>query len=253
MTTRVFIALPTHDHRIDGGTALACMGAWLAGPHKVSLPHMATSSLLPRNFNTLWAYAVHSGQWTHFAMIHSDVSPLAGWIDILLSECDHKKAGLVSAVIPVCDGTGRVSTAQDRPWMDKFDFQPDHRVMTEKEALELPETFCNRDAASLMGMGKQHGALCANTGLWIADLRQDWTRKVWFEMRSRIEWTPERPHILMEPEDWNFSRQLARLCVKVYCTTKIAVEHSGRGVWSINREKMNMESPECLESFGSRA
>ena len=46
-------------------------------------------------FNSLWANALNlaaAGEATHFAMLHADVAPQEGWLDILADELDRKSA-----------------------------------------------------------------------------------------------------------------------------------------------------------------
>src|SRR5512146_50667 len=74
------------------------------------------SSGTAKTFNRLWAAALtkaQRGKITHFAMLHSDIAPEPGFLDVLMEECCRLNADLVSAVIPLKDGRAVTSTAID--------------------------------------------------------------------------------------------------------------------------------------------
>src|SRR5215831_14532123 len=64
------------------------------------------SSLLAANFNALWCAALNGRSTTgfsHFAMLHADTAPAAGWLDTLLSELEAHDLDVVSVVSPIKD------------------------------------------------------------------------------------------------------------------------------------------------------
>lgn len=177
------------------------------------------SSLLANTFNVLWCEAINrrSEGITHFAMLHADIAPEAGFLSKLYSELLAHDADLVSAVVPIKSPDGVTSTAIDSP--DPFEVE---RRLTMSEVVSLPETFSAADC------GYPDRALCVNTGCWIADLRKPWVEQVHFQIFNTIQRDAAgvfRPKVMSE--DWDFSRQLHRLGAKVLATRKIKLEHIG--------------------------
>jgi hypothetical protein len=159
-------------------------------------------------------------------MLHNDVVPEPGWLDILLDEMAAHDADLMSAVIPIKDPIcGLTSTGidSDNP------FEVERRI-TMTELFELPETFTSVDC----GYGSDR--LLVNTGCFVLDFTKDWrkftnpdgTLKLCFTSPDRIgrradgQW--ECQHA---PADWGFSRYLNSLGLKVMATRKVRVMHMG--------------------------
>lgn len=209
-------------------------------------PGQCATSLLPYTFNTLWAgflgmRAEHG--ITHFAMIHDDIRPRQGWLDVLLAELESTGADVVSAVVPIKNVLGLTSTGVDTdPW--------NPRRLTLHECWELPETFTDADAG---------GELLLNTGLWVCRFDRDWCEKVCFRQTDRIvqlpsgEWAPQT-----QPEDWDFSRQVRALGGKLAATRKIVLEHERAewhtrfpwGKWQTDRD-MNAEPSVQAKRMGA--
>lgn len=190
------------------------------------------------DFNHLWASALNTfedGEATHFAMLHSDIAPDKGWLDILLSEMDDNNAPLVSALVPIKDSRGLTSTGlgnAKNPWGA-------HRRLTMREALNLSATFGYRELKeffSKTGCVPDESYLMFNTGCWAADLRreefravnEDGTLRAWFDFPTRIarnkdgKWANDR-----ESEDWFFSRKVCELGLKALVTRKVQLVHEG--------------------------
>ena len=175
-------------------------------------PTFAQASLLPLAFNLLWTQALNAakcGELTHFAMLHDDVCPDPGWLDVLLSELEWREADIVSAVVPMKDGRGLTSTALD---VTGDEWNP-YRL-TLAEAFDREETFT-------------HPAILLNTGCWVCRLDRPWCRKVWFRQCDRTREEPDgNLSAQTASEDWNFSRDV-RACggTRLYATRKVRLDH----------------------------
>lgn len=193
--------------------------------------------ITPRNsgngfddMNTLWVDALnmaHRGEITHFAMLHSDIHPSEGWIDILASEMQRTGADLISTVVALKDWRGLTSTGvgdSSDPWnaFRRFTMREVHSI--------LPETF---DIADTPHPDKY---LLHNTGCWLADLRNPAWRTVdengWlkatlsFPIAARMMPNGTIEH-RRESEDWYFSRMIAELPLKTVATRKVSATHYG--------------------------
>lgn len=215
---KLLIANPTH---VPGSVSRLPQLRAYQTPDLVIYDWEQTASLVTWSFNTAWSVALnlkeHEGL-THFLLIHSDIRPVnPDWLNILFSELDLNSADLISAVCPIKDERGLSSTAVDTdPWRPV-------RLTMKQIHTQLPETWYS-DMALF------------NTGLLLVDFRRDWVYKVRFHMRDEIvrdesgRWTA-----LVEPEDWNFSRQCNRLGLKCLITRKVTVQHFGIGVWGSDK------------------
>ena len=241
---KVFLAYPYCDKAHVSATLSAYHGA---SPNKgiyVVHPLASPPGAHAYNFNFAWCMALNTRKsegWTHCAMIHSDVEcDDVGWLDVMLGEMDRVKADVLSVVLPIKDKRGLSSTAlQDRRTLRT------HRL-TMKELDKLPETF---DAA---GAGEPHSTLFVSTGLWICRFTEPWVEQCWFETRDRLGRLPpceEYPDGRFVPlslsEDYNFSRQLAELDLRVFATKKVKARHWGNhdyinwkpwGMWSYDED-----------------
>jgi hypothetical protein len=209
------------------------------------------SSILDHCFNRCWTTALNIRKKgiTHFAMIHDDICPQYGWLDMLLREMERLQADIVSAVVRIkCDlGTTSTAVESDDPWYP--------RRLTMKEIDKLPVTFGDDDVA---------GELLLNTGLWICDLRKPWVDNpgpMTFQTLSRIVEKDAGGRPLLdcngEPvyldegeleaqvrsEDWEFSREARRRGAKLFATKGIEVNHDGYKQFS-NRELIGWETDE---------
>lgn len=173
------------------------------------------SSMLTDNFNELWCEFMNK-DYTHFAMLHADISAENYWVDKLLTIMEEKQADIVSVVMPIKDNTGDTSTA----------FLPDGetkvRRLTLKEIRGLPETFC----ASDVGLG----TLLVNTGLWLAK-KGEWCQKFkGFHAISEV-YMEEKWKARRISEDWLFSMEAKELGAKIYANRSISATHIGRQGW----------------------
>lgn len=188
-------------------------------------------SILTSNFNRAWCAALNARKKagiTHFAMLHSDVCPAKGWLDVLLEEIERLDADVVSAVVPLKTPHGLTSTAIGGKSIYV------QRRLSLAEIHELPETFSRPDVERRLGF---FGPLLVNTGCFIADLRKPWVdqtdemgRLVYaFRFENDIQRDPETGlyHSFVASEDWLFSRHLASVGASVYATRKVKLVHAG--------------------------
>src|SRR5437868_1622421 len=154
--------------------------------------------------------------WTHFGMIHSDVEPENGWLDILLDEIEKVQADVLSVVLPIKDKRGITSTA-----LLHRETLFNHRI-TMRELGALPMTF---NAAMA---GEPNSALLLSSGLWICRFTEPWVEQPYFEMRDRIVKMPDGKFLSFNfSEDWNFSLQCYELGLKLFATKKVKARHHG--------------------------
>lgn len=225
----VFLALPSYVNGPDSWRiAVAATLDATDGTCEV-FRSVAEGSLLANVFNSLWCDALNSREndrLTHFAMLHSDVCPEPGWLDILVREQEGTGADVLSVVIPIKDGRGVTSTAVDNP---DNPWEPLRRI-TLREAYQLPETFNADDA------GHPGHRLLVNTGCWICRLDRPWCENVLFTVQDRISQSYAgrfSPQVISE--DWNFSRQVQDAGGRVLATRKVRVIHRGVASYANDR------------------
>ena len=222
--------MPSYDSRVH----LASAQAFFVTPTKgeVSIIRQQTwgGSLLAKSFNMLWAMALaHADkeQCEWFAMLHADIGPEAGWVDILVKEAIIHDADMVSAVIPMKSPKGLTSTGLDNP---ENEFEPMRRMtMREVWQPEIPDTFTAAD------LGQTELALLVNTGCFVARTNRKWCRatdergflKSRFSIDDRIARIDGMWNVGVSPEDWQFSRMLHEAGAKVMATRKVKAVHYG--------------------------
>lgn len=208
----LFLGLPSYGGRDN---TLPIIAACL-NPHPFEkiIPYEHRSSLLAHTFNHLWAQALMARTThgvTHFLMLHNDVIPLdPKWVSILYHEMQRVGGSVISAVSPIKDSRGLTSTA-----LETYSVWAPRRL-TMKEIVKMPETFTSED-------------LLVNTGMLLVDIRGEWVKDVFFTIRDGMMRNEEATNFIptVEPEDWAFSRQVKKLGVKVYATTKVKLLHQG--------------------------
>lgn len=216
----ILIAAPSASSSILNLTSH--LQAHASAPNRTLQLFEISSSLVTWNFNVCWTAALNlkeklsqtDNPLTHFLLIHDDVKPTdANWLDTLLSEMLSSRADVLSVIIPIKDSRGLTSTAMDTdPWRPL-------RITT-KQAQSLPLTWTSPK-------------LLVNTGLMLVDFRGSWQENVCFHMNDQIVrdsnnlWTA-----MVEPEDWNFSRQCHSLGLSLYATRAVRVLHFGKSYWS---------------------
>jgi hypothetical protein len=164
---------------------------------------------------------------THFAMLHSDITPSPGWVDLLLDELDDRDADLISAVAALKDENGLTSCGIG----DASNPYAPFRRFTMRELMQMPETFGIADT------DHPERYLLHNTGCWVADLRKPLWRTTdkdgclvadfSFPIRGRVLPSGDIIHE-RESEDWHFSRMIAALGAKTFSTRRVSTIHFGQ-------------------------
>lgn len=214
---KVMLGVPCYGGFTQGAAVGAFRSSGRADTHVML--RMVSHSLLAHAFNQLWCKALNeaeSGGLGHFAMIHSDVEPPPGWLDVLIDELEARDLDVLGVAVPLKDPRGLTSTAIDRedgdPWRVRC-------RLSMAEVHRLPETFTSADVG---------GRLLLNTGLWVCRFDPAWASTVHFTINDRIARDDAgRFAAEVDSEDWNFSRQLHARGLRLGCTRKVAVEHRG--------------------------
>ena len=218
---RVFLACPRYGP-VAFEAVLAATQA--TQEHDVAL-WSHEDSRLPYCFNKLWCGALNTRathHWTHFAMLHSDVIPEHGWLDMLIAEQQRVGVQVLAAVIPIKDERGLTSTGV-------WDVSRGVIRLTMTEVFELPTTFTRADVLC------QDMPLVVNTGCWVCDFTQPWVEQVRFHFSDQIVHVPDGSFEARTlSEDWNFSLQLASLGVSVAATRVVPLTHAGS--WSFRND-----------------
>lgn len=240
----VVLAIPSRGLGVtDYGALFAGMElrASKTGEYTIHSLQAWRSTLTP-NFNLLWVNTLNGRKQhnlTHFAMIHDDIAPETGWLDVLLDEMDATGADLVSAVVPMKSAMGLTSTALDNTG-DEWNPQR----LTLKEIHNLPETFDSKDAG---------GPLLLNTGCWVCRLDRPWVNNVVFRQQDQIRLVDGQYEAHQIPEDWDFSRQVSRQGGKLVGTRKVRLYHE-RPEWTNTKPWGQWSTDvECQKYFGDRA
>lgn len=228
----VFIALPTHDDRYYSGTV---KGIITASKKHNTIPGFGTCGSLCQNFNQLLVAALilrkeHGIKW--FAMLHSDVEPEPGWIDMLIDEAEETGADLMSAAVAIKDMRGVTSTAlsnPDNPWA------PYTRLTVQQLNHDgFPKTFDTamvREALANLPEGLREDVpegsrLQNNVGCCVYDLDK-WQPGLTFDVFHRIAEQGGNYRAEFQSDDWIFSDRLHDAGQTVWSTTKVATTHFG--------------------------
>lgn len=216
--SRVFVAMPGYGRM----TAAASRALWFAC-EDVNKPifKYQCGSLLAMNFNLLWCTALNQRKKgipiKYFAMLHDDVGPRDFWLDQLIEELEAQDLDMLGVVVPIKDENGLTSIALDRNEVDTW--RPLCRL-TMDEIYRLPETFTEKDTGY---------PILLNTGCWVCRFDQDWNDKVYFTINDRIifDKVEDKYQAQVESEDWFFSRLCHEQKVRIGCTRKIPLRHTG--------------------------
>jgi SAM-dependent methyltransferase len=224
----VILAMP-HGGSMRPAAARAFFSTTTRGGLRVAR-YDGSSSVLEANFNRLWCTGLNArdfglvvveGRPKYFAMLHSDVCPEEFWLDTMIEELERTGADLVSAVVPLKDGTGLTSTAigATGDWRDSK-----LRRLTMTEVYDLPETFGREDINWPEAEGLN--ALLPNTGCWVARLDAPWADKVSFRTESEIKRASNGTWLTHSiSEDWALGMDIADHGGTVMITRKVKLYH----------------------------
>lgn len=220
---RVILLLPRYSD-VSFGSAKAAIMATSGGVEQVGYIEGVVSAT-PHNFNGLLAAALDMrdrGEATHVAMLHSDVAPEPGWLDVLWDELRSHRLDLISAVVPIKEpGRQRTSTAIG----DEFDPWCPKRYILMGDRAGLPGTFATDDVC------EPGEVLLVNTGCFLADLRRPYWDHFAFQFGCRITRRDGRRIAQLNPEDWQMSRHLHAAGAPYGATWKVELVHHGAAEW----------------------
>lgn len=226
---RVFLGMPHYDAITSGA-----MVGWMAATYgHVILPFgpgAVGSSFLCGAFNDLWCFAMNhrdAGNITHFAMIHADVEPEIGWLDLLAKELHDRELTVLSAIIPIKkDKDLEPDTPMSTGLGNRHDPWGDNNLFRRSSRETMPPTITPADVCG------PNDVLLINTGLWIADLRHPaWDRFPGFNVHARVRKGPKGWVAAQRTEDWEFARWLDSEGVPYGATWLVEVGHKGGGLW----------------------
>lgn len=208
MKNKIFFAVPHY-----GGITAGAIPA-ITHPSNTEEVHYYSrgSSLLAHNFNNLLCLALNEGSYTHFVMMHSDISPPQAWVDVLLAELAASNADIISAVVPIKDMQGLTSTAILR--------EEGIRRITMKELDLLPTTFTNELFAPY--------PLLVNTGMLLFPMKPWVTEFPGFTIEDKITHHPDGKYVAhVMPEDWGFSLWANKAGLRIAATKAVKISHHG--------------------------
>lgn len=230
---KIFLGVPTYDYRpywhVFDSIGFALHGA----PDDWELiPRNRNSSILGHCFNMLYTESYNMG-CDVFAMCHADIQAEPSWLYAMVKQLSDEYP-VLATVLPIKDDRLMTSTAVGRT----LEGNPNRKdIPKERVTYRIPLSEFETDKVYTFDtlpekIRSQGEFLCMNTGLWVMKLRQPWSHRVYFEMRSWTELMEDgRLACGMLPEDWNFSRLLHILGVKVRVTTGIRAKHIGVKAW----------------------
>ena len=221
----ILLGYPTYNHQAYFGSVATIQQAVLPGQGHTMIVRNGNNSILPHCFNMLWCRALN-GTFDYFAMLHADVMPDPGWLTLLLDELNRVDADVVSAVIPIKDGTNLVSMGIGKT-------EDGRGKMVKQFTLDQCPKEATFNFDSLPGDLRSLGDyLMINTGCWVCRMKRDWNTKVWFEVETWTECIDGLWKCGVLSEDWRFSEMLHQQGCSVYATTKLKLGHIGSHVWN---------------------
>jgi hypothetical protein len=172
-------------------------------------------SLLTKNFNILWGNGlnVRADGFTHWLMLHADITPEDGFLDKMINTMEERQADVLSVVSPIKTSKGLTSTALDVD--GKWRVKP----LSMKDIFDREETFTEEN-------------LLINTGLMLVDFRKPWVEKIHFRMEDDIIMHEGKWTAVSMSEDWLFSRDAKALGAKIFATRAIKILHHGNAAYT---------------------
>jgi len=219
MESKVYLGIPTHDRRLDQGTAWATHTTGLTLGKDLGLAIKARS-LLCVNFNELLCEAVNAKSYTHFCLLHADIAPQQdGWLVKMLDIMKERKCDVLSVVSPIKDDERRTSCS--------LGSEGGVKALYFKDLEGLPKTFGRAECEEKFG----NKNLYFNTGCLMIRLKDLDPEKLCFQMADSIVDVDGHYCVRNLPEDWLFSVKCMQNAVSYAATTEIEIEHVGGGVW----------------------
>jgi hypothetical protein len=229
----VLLGCPLYDDRLGSGPSKAF---WREASQKHQIAEtLPTGSVIDSNCTKIWCDALNNrDQVLYMAILHSDVTPEAWWVDKLIEQAELHGADFVSALVPVKNLRGVYSTAISMP-----DGKHHFRRLTRKQAQhpDFPTTFGVEEATDALerlpeplrvSNVPRGGFLFANTACMVCRVDRPWAEKVLFCNEVTLE---RRNDGFMYPynisEDWYFTRAVAQHGGRVMATRAVAVGHAG--------------------------
>lgn len=229
-----FIAIPSHNGQIEGELLSSVLDAG-SGGEQICIC-VQRFSKLTQNFNLLWCEALNHKEkfgLTHFLLLHADIAPKAGWLNIMHREMKNSGAEVLSAVSPIKGRDGLTSTGLCHEETEPIKV----KRFTLKEIHAMPETFTDPD-------------LIINTGLMLVDLNAPWISQFkGFRVTDWIKKDASGPGLYRTggaPEDWLFSLDIRKLGAKIFSTRAVTLSHIGQSAFS-NQNKMGIENEDYKE------
>lgn len=241
---KIFLALPS-----SGQTIPSTASAVLRGTRQHSLAaRSAEGSPAAHCFNVLWCEACNEREqekYTHFAMLHADISTDVGFLDTMIEEMEKIDADILSAVVMVGDERCLTSTGIQQPWTRNV------RRLTETEVYRLPVTF------SIADTDTPDRWLALNTGLWICRFTEPWVEEFpGFRMLTRIVSEGGKRYPWQCSEDWDFSDWANKRGLKLFATRAVQTWHRKTKEYYLgryDREWMTDEHYSDIEERGEHA
>ena len=216
---KVYLGIPTHDRRLDQGTAWATHTTGLTLGKDLGLAIKARS-LLCVNFNELLCEAVNNGHYTHFCLLHADICPQGdGWLVKMLQIMKDHHVDVLSVVSPIKDSERRTSCS--------LGSEEGVRALYFKDLEDMPKTFGRKECGEKFG----NKNLYFNTGCLMMRLKNIDITKACFQMADAITDVDGWKCVQNLPEDWLFSVKCMQLAIPYAVTTEIEIEHVGGGIW----------------------
>ena len=215
----VYLGIPTHDRRLDHGTAWATHTTGLTLGKNLGLC-MKARSLLCVNFNELLCEAINAKQYTHFCLLHADICPKNdGWLRRMLVIMKEQKVDVLSVVSPIKDDQRRTSCSLGHADGVKALYFDDIK--------DMPKTFGRKECGEKFG----NKNLYFNTGCLMIRLKDFDPVACSFQMADNIIDVNGWKCVQNLPEDWLFSTKCMKHAIPYAVTTEIEIEHVGGGIW----------------------
>ena len=219
----VFVGMPVHNLQAHPVSVTSMNHASLNGKQHGRLEASCVrSSLLVYGFNQLLAAAANQ-RFDYFAMIHSDVCPELGWLDVFADDMKELGADIISGVISIKNFSGVTSTARDCHAAEYPNdvFRPTRRL-TLKEVYERDPVFHEPD-------------ILLNTGLWLMKMKKWYEDPWWFRQHDAVVKNSDGEYQAVTfSEDWDFSRQAREHGMLMFASRNVHIYHENE--WFNNKQ-----------------